>query len=100
MIAVLGSVNMDLVLEAERIPRPGETVAAGDAFNGALAWALQERPLAEATAMPSPLGPSPRRGRERARPSHPSPNSSPSSGRGASRPDQLRFVVYRKGSGR
>ncbi len=42
MIAVLGSVNMDLVLEAERIPRPG------DAFNGALAWALRERPLAEA----------------------------------------------------
>jgi len=48
MIVVLGSVNMDLVLEAERIPRPGETVAAGDAFNGALAWALRERPLAEA----------------------------------------------------
>jgi len=33
MIAVFGSANIDLVLEAERIPRPGETVAARRLFS-------------------------------------------------------------------
>lgn len=37
MITVFGSINMDLVATAKRLPKPGETVT-GETFSTAAAW--------------------------------------------------------------
>ena len=34
-ITVVGSINLDLVAQAERLPRPGETVSGGGVGGGA-----------------------------------------------------------------
>jgi ribokinase len=48
-IVVFGSINMDLVARVPHPPAAGETLSAGDAFNGGLAAALAEgQPFLEA----------------------------------------------------